>query len=45
MFEPHIYQSLKDHLGIEVADVLNDLHEKVNPTPMVTDTGEQVDVS
>jgi hypothetical protein len=44
-FEPHIFQSLKDHLGQEVAEVLNDLHEKVNPTPMVTDEGHEVDVS
>jgi hypothetical protein len=44
-FEPHILQSLRDHLGLEVADVLNDLHEKVNPTETVTDKGQEVDVT
>lgn len=45
-FEPHIFQSLRDHLGVEVAEVLNELHEKVHgdkkPT---TDENVEIDTS
>jgi|HubBroStandDraft_6_1064221.scaffolds.fasta_scaffold883451_1 hypothetical protein len=32
-FEPQHYKALQDKLGHDLADVLNDLHEKVFPTP------------
>lgn len=34
-FETHQFKALQDKLGEELADVLNDLHEKVFPTKKV----------